>query len=110
MVLLGLLYCRRSRLAGHVTAGSVWGIGVIVGGLGFYAFFALWPLNFGYAADIAIVPILAGAVLATCGWRVLKDCLPLLLVVLLSIPLGRRTYASLIIRCRTVMTGEVIPK
>jgi hypothetical protein len=101
IVLLALLVCRRRRLAACITRGSVWGLWAIVTGLMFYALCSRWPLNFGYAGDVAIVPVLGGIVLATCGWRVLKHCLPLLLVVLLSIPLGQRMYAGLIIRPET---------
>jgi len=48
-----------------------------------------------------IVAVVAGIILAICGWRVLKLCLPMLLLLLLSIPVAPRAYAALIIRPET---------
>jgi len=48
-----------------------------------------------------MLPVLAGVVLAVGGWRTLKRCLPMLLLVGLSIPVGQRIYARLIIAPET---------
>lgn len=95
-----LLYLRRNVLARNLTNGSSWGILLIIGGLVMYAG-ARWPFSYGYARSIAMIPVLAGAVLVACGWRILKLTLPMVFLVLLSIPIGSRLYARLIIRPET---------
>jgi len=62
---------------------------------------AIWPVSFGYLQDICFVPVLAGAVLAAAGRHVLKRSLPMLLLIALSLPVGSRIYASLIIPVET---------
>ena len=104
LAVLLLVYCRRTALAKNLTKGSVWGIVLLVVGLFLYAG-TTWPFRYGYARNMATVPILAGAVLAACGWRTLKLSLPMLLLVLLSIPIGTRLYATLIIRPETYTTA-----
>jgi hypothetical protein len=99
LVLL-LVYRRRGVLRAGLSAGSVWGVLVLVLGLGLLAG-NVWPFDYGYLRALALVPVCAGAVLATCGWRVLKRSLPLLLLLWLSIPIGARQYAALIIRPET---------
>ena len=95
-----LAWRRRAYLAAQLTAGSVWGLALILGGVAFCGV-NIWPLRFGYLCEVALVPVLAGAVLAVCGWRVLRLCGPMLLVLLLSIPVGARQYASLTLRVET---------
>lgn len=96
IALIILVIRRRQLLAHSVGKGSVWGLVLLLGGLGMLAI-STWPLSYAYFRVLAIVPVLAGVVLATAGWRVFKHCLPLLLLVLLAIPIGERKYASLII-------------
>ena len=100
VAVLLLVYLRRVALVENLTKGSAWGIVGLAGGLTMYAG-TTWPFNYGYARDIAIIPVLAGVVLVTCGWRVLKLSLPMLLLVLLSVPIPSRLYATLIIRPET---------
>ena len=100
IAILLLMYRRRVALAENVTKGSPWGIALLVAGLVMYAA-ATWPFSYGYARQLTIMPVLAGAVVVTCGWRVLKLSLPMLLLVLLSIPIGSRLYATLVIRPET---------
>lgn len=100
LLILLLVYQRRQRLAEALTSGSVWGIVVLALGLAMLAA-NLWPLDFTYLRLVALVPVCAGAVLATGGWRVLRWCLPMLLVLWLSLPIGARQYATLTIRPET---------
>lgn len=95
IAVLILLHGRRAHLARNLTRGSIWGLILIIGGLAVLAV-TTWPFTYGYPRFAATVPVLAGIVLAVGGWRVLKLCLPMLLLVLLSIPIGPRKYASLI--------------
>ncbi len=95
LILLG--YRRRGAFAARPMRGSPWGIGFVLVGLVLYAA-ATWPFQYGYARDVAVLPALAGAVLVACGWRALRLSLPLLLLLLLSIPVSTRLYLSLVIR------------
>lgn len=95
-----LVLCRRGELAAALGRGSYWGIPLLL--LGF-ALFALstWPWTYGYVRSVALIPVLAGAVLAVCGGRVLRLCVPMCLLLLLSIPIPPRIYSALIIRPET---------
>lgn len=100
LLVLLLAYRRRAVLQAGLRAGSVWGVFVLVLGLGFLAL-NVWPFDYGYLRAVAVVPVCAGAVLATFGWRVLKRSVPMLLLLWLSIPIGPRQYAAVIIRPET---------
>ncbi|MCK4753306.1 MAG: exosortase/archaeosortase family protein [Planctomycetes bacterium] len=95
-----LIFLRRHALTKNLTDGSMWGLVILVVGLAMYAA-VIWPFEFGYAHYVAIIPVLAGAILVACGWRILKLSLPMLLLLLISFPLGSRIYARLIIRPET---------
>ncbi len=100
VAVLLLVYRRRRQLAEGLTSGSVWGIVLLAGGFAVHAA-AIWPVPFGYLQDISLVPVLAGAVLAAGGRHVLKRSAPMLLLIALSLPVGSRIYASLIIPVET---------
>jgi hypothetical protein len=106
LVILVLLLRRRRVLAEELTNGSAWGVVLLGLGIGAYVL-ATWPFNYGYPRRAAIVPAVAGVILAAGGWRVLKRCLPLLLVLLLAIPTGSRYYAFAIIKPETYTLGAV---
>ncbi len=91
-----LVYLRRAALVEKLSGGSPCGILLMTAGLALYAA-ATWPFSYGYIRDIAMIPVLAGIVLVTCGPAVLRLSLPMLLLVMLAIPLGPRIYARLII-------------
>lgn len=95
-----LVLIRKKELHKSITGGSIWGMGLILLGLFFYAA-ATWPFSYGYARDLALIPVWAGIVLVCGGWKILKRSLPMLLLVFLSIPIGSRVYAGLIIRPET---------
>ncbi|MHC4360732.1 MAG: archaeosortase/exosortase family protein, partial [Planctomycetota bacterium] len=110
--ILLLVFLRRSALAASLTKGSAWGILFLIGGMAMYAA-ATWPFSYGYVRDIATIPILAGVVMVTCGWRILKLSFPMLLLVFLSIAIPSRLYAALIIRPETytiAATATVLDK
>lgn len=93
-VLIGLLWWRRrSLLAGSAGPGSAWGIVAIVVALLVLAA-ATWS-SFGLPGRMAFLLACAGAVLVAAGWRTLWHATPLLLVALISVPLGPRTFALL---------------
>lgn len=101
-VLIFLLWrARRHVLLDHLGRGSIAGVVLIVIALGIFTF-SKWPFNYGYPRWLAIVPALAGGVLAVGGWRLFWTALPMLLVFLLAIPIGSRYYAFLIIRPETL--------
>ncbi len=100
-VMILLLVWRRQRtLTECLTKGSAFGPLLVVAGLFLYAA-TTWPFSYGYARDIAMLPVLAGVILAASGRRALKPCLPMLLLFALAIPIGGRIYARLIIRPET---------
>jgi len=106
-LLIGLLaYHRRIALAKSLSGGSLWGIPVLIAGLGLYSA-ATWPFDYGYIRLVAIIPVLAGIVLVACGWGVFRLSLPMLLLAMLAIPIGDRIYARLIIRPETYTIGAV---
>ena len=100
LLILLLILRRRECLARCRWKGSAWGLAGVLGGILLYAA-SIWPLNFGYTRDLATVPVLAGIVLGVGGWGVLRRSAPMLMVFLLSIPIGQRAYAALIIRPET---------
>ena len=95
-----LAWLRRHELRAALTNGSPWGVLLLLLGFGLHAI-CLWPFQYAYIREAAIVPVCGGVVLAICGWRVLKRSLPMLLLLSLSIPLGPRIYSALIIRPET---------
>jgi len=106
-VMVGLLiYLRRDALRANLTSGSFAGIVMIISGFLVYAF-AMWPFNYGYVRDLAIIPVIGGIILASCGWRVFGLCVPILLLMLLAIPIPSRIYAAIVIRLETRTIGAV---
>ncbi|MBN1845630.1 MAG: archaeosortase/exosortase family protein, partial [Sedimentisphaerales bacterium] len=98
MLLLALL--RKSSLQQGIGKNSAWGIGLVLLGLAFHAL-ATWPFSYGYARDLAVLPVWSGIVWV-CGGRTLwRRTLPLVLLVFLAVPVGSRVYARLIIRPET---------
>lgn len=89
-----LLLRRGNELAVSSTRGSVMGIVVVLLGLLAYAA-SIWPLAYGYLRDLTPIVVLAGVILVAAGWRVLKRCLPVLLLIIISTPLSSRTYVNL---------------
>jgi hypothetical protein len=100
-VLAGAL-CIRRRVELHrsLTRGSWVGLLALLASVGVFAS-AIWPLGFGYLADVGAVMTLAAALWAVGGRRFFNRCSPVILIVLLSFPIGQRMYASLIIRPET---------
>jgi exosortase/archaeosortase family protein len=96
-----LFYRRRAVLAAERSSGSIWGLVLILLGLMIYAG-TNWPITVGYLHDLQIVTVAAGIVLAVGGWGVLTRCIPMLLLLLLSIPIGQSIYATLSIKPETV--------
>lgn len=100
LAILLLIYHRRDALRKRLTAGSAWGMLFVLAGIVLFGG-ALWPFNYGYVRDLAVLPVLAGVILIACGRGVLKLSVPMLLLVLLAIPISSRLWASLIIRPET---------
>ncbi|MHC5005935.1 MAG: archaeosortase/exosortase family protein [Planctomycetota bacterium] len=106
LIIFILLLSRRRALARQLTGGSAWGVVLLVCSMGAF-FLSTWPFNYAYPRRAAIVPAIAGAILAVGGWRVLKLCLPMLLILLIAIPTGVRYYAFLIIMPETYTLSAV---
>ncbi len=100
VLLLILFFRRRAALSRQLSGGSIFGIALVLVGLATYLF-SQWPFNFTNPQWLAIIPTAAGAILAVGGWRVLRLCLPLLLLAAIAIPIGARYYAFLIIKPET---------
>jgi exosortase/archaeosortase family protein len=100
VIILVLLIARRRALAEALSKGSPWGVVLLLLSLA-VCFAAAWPFNYAYPRLAAIVPAIAGAILAVGGWRLLKRCGPILLILLIALPIGVRYYAFLIIRPET---------
>lgn len=101
-VVLGvLIYRRRALLTDNLARGSMWGAVILIGGVVCFAL-STWPFNYGYFQLLSVLPVLTGGILAIAGWRVVKHCIPLLLVIMLGLPIGPRKYAALIIRPETI--------
>ncbi len=101
-VLIALMWrLRRGLLAERLERGSNIGVGLVVLSLLIYTF-SSWPFNYGYPRWLSIVPAVAGGVLAVGGWRLFHAALPMLIIFTLSIPIGSRYYAFLIIRPETL--------
>lgn len=100
-VLAGALCMRRRvELRRSLTRGSWVGLLALLLSIGAFAS-AIWPLGFGYLADVGAVMTLAAALWTVGGRRFFKRCSPVILILLLSFPIGQRMYASLIIRPET---------
>jgi len=91
-----LIYHRRSELLNNITGGSSWGIVIMIAGIIIFIG-STWPFSYGYTRQMALVPIIASVILAGFGWKVLKISVPMLILLMLSIPVGMRLYASLVI-------------
>jgi len=115
-----LLHRRRRAIVEQLSRGSGWGIVLILLALGIYVF-ASWPFNYAIPrrmalvpalagvilAVAAVVPALAGVILAVAGPRVAWRCLPLVLMVMVAIPVGSRFYSAVIIRPETITLSGV---
>ncbi len=110
-LIIGLmLHRRRVALREALGRHSLWGLALIVIGLGILIA-SSWPFNYGYPQRIAIVPVVTGVVWLVGGWRFLWRCLPMVLVLLLAIPISSRYYAFLIIKPETLtldLTQQVL--
>ncbi len=95
-----LIFRRRCELRATLTRGSAWGVIALILGIGLFGITS-WPFDYAYLRRISVVPVVAGMVLAMCGWRVLKLSLPMLLLLFLSIPVGARAFSSLTARTET---------
>ncbi|MHC4948334.1 MAG: archaeosortase/exosortase family protein [Planctomycetota bacterium] len=93
-VLAGLLlWLRRRHLAAAITGGSAWGIAIVVAGL-LVSAAATWPFSFALIRRLSFVVVVAGAVMAVGGGRLMWRSAPALLIVALAIPLGARIHGK----------------
>lgn len=108
LAIAALFWLRRGVLAADLRNGSVLGVALILVGLAIYGL-CIWPYDYRYPRDVAIVPVAAGIVWAVGGGAFLKRCLPMLLLLALSLPIGARMYAALIIRPETLTLSIAEP-
>lgn len=95
-----LIWHRRSALEKNLSKGSILGFIFLIFGLLLYAV-TIWPFDYAYARYLVMVPVMGCALWIACGWRVLKLSIPVLLLILISIPMGPRLYASIAVRLET---------
>lgn len=98
--ILLLALARRTEYRESLARGSVWGVVIAAGGLSLYALM-VWPFSFGYLRLMSMVVVLGGLAAAASGMAMLRRCVPILVLMMLSIPVGQRLYASMIIRPET---------
>ena len=94
IIITTLIYLRRDDFLRCNYKNSACGVLLIMLGIATYSLCS-WPFSFGYARLLALVPILGGVILAVCGWRVFRLSLPLLAIMLISIPFSWSFYARL---------------
>ncbi len=88
------IWRRRRDLAADVRPARI--AGAILWALGLLAYAAAtWPFPIFQFRAWAVVPMLAGIVLWAAGWRVLRECVPLLGVVGLAVPIGALVFSRL---------------
>jgi hypothetical protein len=93
-LLAAWIWRRRTDLAASVHPARV--AGALLWGLGLLAHAAsAWPFPVFQFRVWAMVPMLAGIVLWAGGWRVLRECVPMLGVVFVSLPIGARVFGQL---------------
>lgn len=100
---------RREDLRAAATGGSGWGLVLIF--LGVMVWFATKSLGlFGYLTLIAMLMCLVGAVLATCGARFFRTCIPALLMLMTCLPLSERSMErfSLAVQRLSLAGGAVL--
>ena len=97
-ILIGLLiFLRRDRLREALSSGSSLGIVLMLVGILVW-FVSGWPYNFLQPRRLSFAIMVAGAIVTTCGWRVLRLSLPMLVILMLAIPIGMRFLAAIIVR------------
>ncbi|MCZ6682948.1 MAG: archaeosortase/exosortase family protein [Planctomycetota bacterium] len=90
VVAMLFVLCRMDDIRIGLRKGSIWGAVLVLLG------FAIWMMStslrfIGYATLVAMLVCFVGLILAVAGWRVLRICLPLVLMLGLCLPLGERT-------------------
>lgn len=100
LIILVLFQRWRRALVESLAPGSLWGAALLLASIGVYILSA-WPFNYALPRRAAIVPAVAGAILAVGGWRAVRLSIPMLLVLLVAIPTGSRYFAFLVIKPET---------
>ena len=92
-----LIWARGDVLRAALRGGSWSGLVLVVAGL-LVAAAAVWPWQFTHVRLVMIVPVLAGVLVLTCGWRMLFRCLPILALIAISLPIPPRVYVAVTAR------------
>lgn len=99
--LVALAYLLRTRLQLSIRNGTHWGVVMLWTGLVGYGL-ALWPFDYAVFRYLTILPVLAGCVASTIGFRALRVLSPIFLLLLLCVPIGPRAYSAIIIKPENV--------
>ena len=91
---LYFLYAHHEEIAATPIKPSIWGLPVLLGGLGLYLF-SIYPLQMGYPKSVAIIVCLFGVVLYRCGWRTMRITWLPILYLMFAVPLPDRIYVGL---------------
>ncbi len=100
-----LLYRRRRELASGLSGGSVWGLALVL--VAFVGVAVTEWFRYAYPKWTMMALATAGIILSVGGWRVLKLCMPVVLIMLIAIPVGARYYVRLIIGPETYTLDAV---
>jgi len=96
-IILAFAFLHRNALLSSIRlAGNGSGLILVLAGTLLYAL-ASWPFSFGLLRQLAMLPVLAGIVLLSFGYKFLIRTSPVFLLLILAVPLGSRLYARLII-------------
>ena len=87
------ILCRFDDVRDRLSRGSNWGVVLVLAGLAAW-FGPVIFAQFGYGKLLAILVCLMGIVLVSAGGAVLRLCMPLVLMLWLSLPLTERTMES----------------
>ncbi len=96
-----IFYLNRDHLLPKITMGSKWGLLPIFMGVILYAL-CEWPFSYGIVQDYMILPVLIGLSWLIFGKQFTIKIMPLFLLVFISIPIGSRIWATLIIYPETL--------
>jgi len=91
---LYFLYTHREELAKVRIRSSLWGLVILLAGLGMYVF-SIYPWQVGYTKSVAIVICIFGLVLYRCGWKLMRITWLPILYLMFAVPLPDRIYVQL---------------
>ena len=98
-----LVWLRREDFAAAIARGRPSAVGPVLMVFGVLAFaLATWPFNYMQIRLLCIMLFVAAALLTCGGWPLLRQSIPIVLLLALAIPIGTRYYARAVILPETL--------